>query len=335
MFPISHPIFTLKKKRMQTIKFKNLTSLLSIAKNFGIQIKYLEKLVNTDNNSDSFIKIEIPKKNPKKNGYRIVYQPKWYISDLHKNILNEINNFLSRPDKNKFIHYSAHGFISCRTTSTNAGVHIGKTHLLQIDIKNFFESIPIEKIVEVFKKLECTNKISEILTKICSVNNVLKEGLNTSPMLANLYFYDIDIKLEKLASKFQCTYTRYADDMTFSSNKNIKETTLLDEIKNILYLESLELSDKKTRYSSYGQSQYVTGLSISNKIQPRIPRKIKKLLRLELHYLSKFGFSSHFEKRDENAISGHLRLKGWLDYVLSVEPSLGKEMMKIYDKVDK
>jgi len=117
---------------------------------------------------------------------------------------------------------------------------------LQVDIKNFFESIPIEKIVEVFKKLECTNEIAEMLTKICSVNNVLKEGLNTSPMLANLYFYDIDIKLENIASKFHCTYTRYADDMTFSSNGNIKETMLLEEIKEILSLESLELSDKKT-----------------------------------------------------------------------------------------
>lgn len=319
---------------MQTIKFKNLTSIVSIAKNFGIRKEYLEQLLNTDDNSNSFIKMEIPKKNPKNGSFRIVYQPKWFISDLHKNILTEINNFLVRPDRNKFLHDSAHGFIANKTTLTNAMMHLGKKYLLQVDIKNFFESIPIEKIVKVFKKLECTDEVSTILTRACSVNNLLKEGLNTSPMLANLYFYDIDIKLENLATKFQCVYTRYADDITFSSNEELKDTALLSEIKNIISLEPLELNDKKTRYSSFGQSQYVTGLSISNAIQPRIPRQVKKRLRQELYYLSKFGFTSHFEKRHEDHVNGHLRLKGWLDYVLSVEPSLGKKMMAIYDKVD-
>ena len=319
---------------MQTIKFKNLTSLSSIAKNFGIQPRYLKQLVNVDDNSSSFIKMKIPKKNPKRSGFRIVYQPEWFISDFHKNILSEINHFLVRPNQNMFIHDSAHGFISNKTTLTNAMMHLDKKHLLQVDIKNFFESIPIEEIVKVFKKLECIDEVAEILTKACSVNNLLKEGLNTSPMLANLFFYDIDIKLESLAAKFHSVYTRYADDITFSSNEELRKTALLSEIKDIISLYSLELNDKKTRYSSFGQSQYVTGLSISNTIQPRIPRQIKKQLRQELYYLSKFGFTSHFEKRDENHVQGHLRLKGWLDYVLSVEPTLGKTMMEIYEKVD-
>ncbi len=319
---------------MKTIKFKDLTSLSSIATNFGIQTQYLKELVNPENNSNSFIKMEIPKKNSKSD-FRIVYKPKYYIEDLHKNILTELNNFLLSSEQNKFIHDSAHGFRSYYSTSTNATVHIGKKNLLQIDIKNFFESIPKRKIIEVFKKIGCADDVARLLTKICTVNNILKEGLNTSPLLANLYFYDIDIKLNTLACQFKCEYSRYADDMTFSSNKNIKKTNLLQNITTILSDESLELSNHKTRYSSYGQSQYVTGLSISNTEYPRIPRKIKKLLRQELHYLNLYGFTSHFDKRGEDHTTGHYRIKGWLDYIRSVEPTLGKEMEKIYNNVDR
>ncbi len=315
---------------MQTIKFKDLTSLSSIAKNFGIQVQYLEDLVNTEDNTNSYIKMEIPKvRYPSQK--RVVYKPEWYIDNLHKDILTELKHFLSSTELDKFIHHSAHGFITKRSIATNASAHLDKSYLLQVDIKNFFESIPIEKVIDVFKKIGCTDDVSILLTKICSVNDILKEGLSTSPMLANLYFYDIDITLNEIAEKHNCTYTRYADDMTFSSNQNIKETTLLSEITEVLNIQSLMLADEKTRYSSHGQAQYVTGLSISNDICPRIPRKVKKLLRQELYYISKYGFYEHFDRRQEGFHAGHSRIKGWIDYVLSVEPTLGKKMKTIYD----
>ena len=263
--------------------------------------------------------------------YRTVYQPEYFIGGLHKDILTEIKHFLTTVTLDDYIHPSAHGFITKRSIATNANMHLGKPYLLQIDIKNFFESIPIQKIIDVFKKIGCTDEVAILLTKICSINGVLKEGLNTSPMLANLYFYDIDIQLHDIAQKHNCTYTRYADDMTFSSANNMRKTTLLEEITEILHTQSLTLADEKTRYSSYGQAQYVTGLSISNDLYPRIPRKVKKLLRLELHYIRKYGFDEHFNRRGESFDSGHARLKGWIDYILSVEPILGQEMKKSYN----
>jgi retron-type reverse transcriptase len=315
---------------MKTIQFNDLTTLSSIAKNFGIQIQYLEDLVNSEDNSSSYTQMKIPKvSNPYL--YRTVYQPEYFISGLHKNILTEIKYFLTTVTLDDYIHSSAHGFITKRSIATNASIHLGKQYLLQIDIKNFFESIPIQKIIEVFKKIGCTEEIAIFLTKICSVNGILKEGLNTSPMLANLYFYDIDIQLYDIAQRHNCTYTRYADDMTFSSNNNIREMTILKEVIETLHTQSLSLADEKTRYSSYGQAQYVTGLSISNNLYPRIPRKVKKLLRLELHYIHKHGFDEHFHRRGESFDLGHARLKGWIDYILSVEPILGQKMKKLYD----
>ena len=150
-------------------------------------------------------------------------------------------------------------------------------------------------------------------------------------MLANLYFYETDIQLHDIAQKHNCIYTRYADDMTFSSTDNMRKINILEEVTEILHTQELILADKKTRYSSYGQAQYVTGLSISNDLYSRIPRKVKKLLRLELHYIRKYGFDGHFSKRGESFDAGHARLKGWIDYVLSVEPILGQKMKKLYD----
>ncbi len=315
---------------MKTIQFNDLTTLSSIAKNFGIKIQYLENLVSTEDNSNSYTQMKIPKvSNP--HLYRTVYQPEYFIDGLHKDILTEIKHFLTTVTLDDYIHPSAHGFITKRSIVTNANMHLGKPYLLQIDIKNFFELIPIQKITDVFKKIGCNDEVSLLLTKICSINGVLKEGLNTSPMLANLYFYDIDILLNDLARQYNCIYTRYADDMTFSSNNDLRKTLLLEEVTKILNMQSLSLANEKTRYSSYGQAQYVTGLSISNNLYPRIPRKVKKLLRLELHYIRKYGFDEHFYRRGESFDAGHARLKGWIDYILSVEPILGQKMKKSYD----
>jgi len=171
------------------------------------------------------------------------------------------------------------------------------------------------------------------MAKICSINDVLEEGLHPSPMLANLYFYEIDQKLFQLAKEYKCDYTRYADDMTFSSSKDLKDTNLLEEITSILANEQLCLSSKKTRYSKYGQAQYVTGLSTSNPQRPRIPKKMKRQLRQEFYYIKRYGFLAHFKVRNENARRGYKRINGWIDYIMGVEPELGLELKKMYQEV--
>lgn len=315
---------------MKVIDFKTLTSLNSIAINFGIKISHLEKVLNSPDYSTLYETLHIPKKSNKKTGYRTVYKADDVLADLHKNILTTIKKNLENDGIDRFIHDSAHGFVNNRTTFSNAVPHLNKQFLLQVDIESFFKSIPIEHIIRVFKKMGCQEDIAIIMTKICSINDVLEEGLHTSPMLANLYFYEIDQRMFQLAQEYGCDYTRYADDMTFSSSEDLKDTNILDEITSILANEQLRLSDKKTRYSKYGQAQYVTGLSISNPERPRIPKKMKKQLRQEFYYIMRYGFPAHFKARNEKAERGYKRINGWLDYITSVEPELGFELQKTY-----
>lgn len=315
---------------MDIIDFTKLTTLNAIAVNYGIKKELLQKVIDTKDYAAIYETLEIPKKNKFKD-FRIVYKAVWYLADFHKNILTSIDNFLSQHKIDDFIHTSAHGFIKGRTTLSNANVHLDKRELLQVDIKSFFKSIPMSGIVTVFEKLGFSQEVAKLMTKLCSINNLLEEGLNTSPMLANLYFYEIDKKLYSLATKYQCTYTRYADDMTFASSELVlKETDILKEIINILDTENLPLANEKTRYSKHGQSQYVTGLSISNNERPRIPRKVKKQLRQEFYFIKKHGFHAHFSFIGEGSEKGFKRINGWIDYILSVEPEVGLKLQKEY-----
>ncbi|MFY9141328.1 reverse transcriptase family protein [Sulfuricurvum sp.] len=320
---------------MKVIDFKTLTTLNSIALNFGINITHLEKLIESPDNSILYETLHIPKKNPKTTGNRTVYKANDVLADLHKNILTSIKHHLVQNRHNQFIHECAHGYVNNKTTYSNAVEHLNKKYLLQVDIQSFFKTIPIDRIVGVFQKLGCTDDIAILMTKICSINDLIEEGLHTSPMLANLYFFEIDEKLLLLANKYGCDYTRYADDMTFSSDRDLKETDLLQKITEIIESEGLHLSSRKTRYSKYGQAQYVTGLSISNSKRPRIPKKMKRQLRQEFHYIKLYGFLAHFEARNESAERGYKRINGWLDYIMSVEPELGIELKITYQTLKK
>jgi hypothetical protein len=315
---------------MLVIDFKKLSSLKSISKNFGVRLDHLEDFLNLKDNSIYYELIKIPKKNKKVNGYRIVFKAHFFLADLQKTILQAIENTI-KGNQDEFIHRNAYGFVKHKSTYKNAEQHLNKKELLQVDIKSFFESIPIDGVVEAFKKLGCCEDIADKMANLCTVNNVLKEGLNTSPMLANLYFYDLDKKLSQLSEDFGCNYSRYADDITFSFDGDIRSLGLLEAVTEILNKEGLFLSKRKTRYSKYGQAQYVTGLSISNPISPRIPRKMKKQLRQELYYINRFGLDSHFEARNEELYYGHRRVTGWIVYALGVEPEFGKELRQMYE----
>lgn len=314
---------------MKIIDFTKLTTLNAMAINYGIKKEFLQKVIDTTDYSTVYETLKIPKKNKFK-GYRTVYKADSYLADFHKNILTSIDNFLLETNINDYIHACAHGFIKGKTTLSNAKVHLNKKELLQVDIKSFFKSIPTNGIVKVFEKLGFTHQMAILMARLCSINDVIEEGLNTSPMLANLYFYEMDEKLYALAIKYQCAYTRYADDMTFSSNDVVmKETDLLKNIIEVLGAEGLFLNGK-TRYSKNGQSQYVTGLSISNNERPRIPKKVKRQLRQEFHFIKKHGFDSHFSFKGEDIEKGFKRINGWIDYILSVEPEVGTELRKEY-----
>ncbi len=317
---------------MKIIEFKQLDSFYAISSNFGVKKSFIESVISTPD--DFYEELRIPKKGRNKSDYRVVYKAESQLARLHSEIKSHLEYNIY--DKNKFankqyISKYSYGFIRGKGTKHNALNHLNKKKLLNIDIKNFFKSIKIEDVYHVLINYGIPIKGAEILSKIITYNGVLEEGLHCSPMISNLYCYKLDLELYEVGRRYRCSYSRYADDISFSSNGFLPKLGLLTKI---LRKYNFVLNPKKTRFAKKGKAQYVTGLSVSDNKYPRIPRPVKAKLRQELYYIEKYGIESHFQKIgvDEEEIAEELsRIAGWIRYMISIEPDLGNKYLKILD----
>lgn len=279
------------------------------------------------------------KKKGKKGGYRVVHEIMTYELENSLKILNNYLNEIYQPSE--FIH----GFVKGKNTKTNATPHLEKKLILSVDIKDYFESIPIKKIISSFEEIGFKKSVSEWIANIVTIDGYLVQGFCTSPTIANIVTQDLDFKLVEICGK-EITYSRYADDLYFSSNN---QEPNLKEITKIIEKYGFILNDKKTKFMRRGQPQYVTGLTIFDEKTPRIPKMIKRNIRLEIHYLNKFGYKRHARKRliksgenpkDPNFKNKVLheidelrnRLYGWLHFIYAIEP---KFAIKYLDEIRK
>lgn len=318
---------------MLVIDFKQIDSVNGLSKSFGFHPEVLEGVINSSDQKKYYSVIKIPKKNNKQRfKYRTVYKASEHLAILHKNILLHLDHTIINSNNkinNNYIHPSVHGFVKKRGILSNAYAHINKNKIICTDISEFFKSINTKDVFNVFLKLGLTRNGAELFSKLCTINGVLEEGLHTSPLLANLHCYELDVEFSKLAQKHNATYTRYADDITISSDNYLPK---LKSIIKVLNKYKFSINENKTRFRAKGQAQYVTGLSISNKTRPRLPRLTKKRLRMEFFYIEKYGLISHLEKSGSDDELGKEinRLQGWVQFLNHVEPLLSKKYMKIF-----
>lgn len=155
----------------------------------------------------------------------------------------------------------AHGFVKRRSYISNANVHFGANHILNIDIKEFFNNIKTIDIFNVFLSLGYGNEASLILTSLCSFNKCAP----TSPMIANILLRELDSAISTLCLSKNIKYTRYADDLTFSCSEKIDDV-FLDEINSIISNNGFQLNPSKTRFMGRGDRMDVTGLVVNTKV---------------------------------------------------------------------
>lgn len=309
----------LRLPAIRMIEFSKIRNISDLAKNLYCSEDELIKLSSSTPQIKFYKKMNIPKKNRKLNQYRTVYKAiDGTLSLIHKNLELSINL------AEKFPHY-VHGFVRGRSIITNARVHLAKKLILSVDIKDFFESIKIDRVFDAFVYLGCQPNIATSLSRICTLNGILVQGLSTSPVLANIVCRKMDKDLLDISRRYNCKYTRYADDITFSGDDGIPSKK---EIEQILQKHSFSLSHKKYKVQKRGQNQYVTGLTVFDKEYPRIPKKIKKNLRLILYFANKYGFKNHLKKNNIDIKDDYLVLEqidkigGWIKFMFGVEPKL-------------
>jgi len=271
-----------------------------------------------------FYRHDIPKTNVKR-GHRTVWEPVQTKSE-YKALARRLDNFFrrSRPG---YPHDCAFGYRSGRNIRENAAAHTGQKFLLSLDIKDFFPSISRVSVASTFRSLGIQEDIADLLSRFITIADALPLGFPTSPTISNLIAVPIDEALSSLAAETGAVYTRYSDDLTFSGNGPLPK---VEPVRDILSKQGFEIADDKTRRSTRGQAHYVTGLSISDPVQPHIPKEKKRRLRQELYYAKKFGLSDHFRHcglNDEAVIQQEInRLDGMVKFVSHHEPRMAPDL---------
>lgn len=215
------------------------------------------------------------------------------------------------------INPSAHGFTYKKSIITNSSIHKGQKQLLKVDLKDFFPSININRIIYIFKQLGYPNNVAFYLSSICCYENYLPQGAPTSPSLSNLVSRKLDSRLIKLAKKFNLKFTRYADDLTFSGD--LIPTKFIEYIESIIKDEGFEINDSKTRLYKNKGKRIVTGISVADN-EIKVPRNYKRKLKLELNFIKKYGLESHLSKKKIRKHNYLFSIAGKVNFWLSVEP---------------
>ncbi len=245
-------------------------------------------------------------------------------------------------------HDAAHGFVPGRGTMSNAVPHVGRATVVNLDLKDFFPSITFPRVKGIFQELGFSPAVATILGLLCTEcprrkveyagktlfvatgARGLPQGACTSPALSNLLARRLDSRLCGLAKKLGFTYTRYADDLTFSCSGEAAAKTgyLLARVRHIVEQECLVVNEKKTRVQRPGRRQTVTGIVVNKR--PNVPRRVTKRLRAILHHAQKEGLASqNREKRDNYE---HW-LGGMISYVQMVNPEKGKRLREAFKSV--
>ena len=305
-------------------KFDNLNSGEDVANFLEVPLKYLTYLLYQDRRKHYQI-FEIPKKSA---GTRQIKKPIKSIDLLQRKLLP----FLQEKYRVKM---PVHGFVKNKSVLSNAKQHLKKKYILNLDLKNFYGSINFGRVRGLFmsKPFNMGDRAATIIAQICCDNNSLPQGACTSPIISNFIMSKLDKELIQFAKNTHTTYTRYADDITFSSkkifsnkcivyNRNgnpILEGFLLsDVLKDLINSCGFEINFNKVRLENKIVRQEVTGITVND--FPNVRRTYIRQIRAMLHSWDKDGL--------DNAAKKHLEFKSKkLHYTIKDKSSYFKNVL--------
>jgi RNA-directed DNA polymerase len=255
---------------------------------------------------------EITKKSGKK---RLICQPSRKLKALQAWILVYILNKLK-------VSESCKGFEKGTSIADNARPHIEANTILNIDLKDFFPTVTRNKVYNVFKSIGYNKLTATILTNICVYNNCLPQGSPSSPKLANLVSWSLDVRIQGYVGRRGIAYTRYADDLTFSGLNPQVVSKISSRIEDIVNNEGFEINKDKTRIAGSSRAKTVTGLVLS-KDSFGIGKNKYKLLRAKLHHLT-----NQSEQKNLELLS---YVDGYLSFLKSVDKNRFQRARKYID----
>ena len=209
------------------------------------------------------------------------------------------------------------GFIPGKSIVDNATPHIGSKYLLKMDLRDFFPSINLSRIIAAFQYLGYYPRMAYYLARLCCEEDHLPQGAPTSPILSNIVAKHLDMRLSGLAERYGFVYTRYADDLTFSGDWI--PVKFIESVSTIAVEEGFMINQEKTKIIGPWSRKIITGVSISSG-RPCIPRATKRFVRQQAYYIKKYGMKSHIRHCKINDPFYAMRFAGNMAYWKSVEP---------------
>ncbi len=251
-------------------------------------LRDLAQLLNFTPTAFAYVVYKIPDESkyttfsiPKRaGGMRTIQAPVPQLKLLQKNLSallqdcwDEIQKTTGRKD------LLSHGFRRARSIITNARKHRNRRFVFNVDIEDFFPSLNFGRVRGYFMKDQAFALDPSIATRIAQIachENALPQGSPCSPVIANLIGHVLDVQLASLASRHGCTYSRYADDLTFSTNKGVFPAPIAEmsshtatpgkALQKIVKRSGFSLNLAKTRMQYHDSRQVVTGLVVNRRV---------------------------------------------------------------------
>ena len=329
-----------KKADFKSTKIPVLNSFVDVANALEVTPSKLQWLIyeRGASNIDHYLRYEIPKKS---GGKRLISSPKKDMKKAQKWILE---NILIHLDFDK----SAMAFQKGLSIIDNASLHVKSKIVVRIDIKDFFPTITFPRVRGFFESLGYNPGVATVFALICTdspkvilkneaidgeKNNKdyphfiaisersLPQGACTSPSLANLICRKIDSRLKGYSSKSGWKYSRYADDLIFSTTlEDSAPHRLIKSISSIIFEEGFEVNHSKTRLMRAPNRQTVTGLVVNNEVT--LSRRDLKRMRAFFHQCSSKGLDFMSEKIGKDALSV---ARGYISYLEMVSPTIAEK----------
>lgn len=268
------------------VKTRNeLADVLYIPRRHLTYILYIQR---PDNCYTTF---EIPKKF---GGIRVISAPSSALKEIQVTLAEKLWECQQKIWQQYNIQPNiAHAFIPKKSTITNAQIHCKKRYVLNLDLKDFFDHFHFGRVMGYFEKNNnfcLPHEVAVIITQLACYKGRLPQGAPTSPIITNLICQILDMHLLSIAKKYKVDYTRYADDLTFSTNRRTFEDDIsqfLVEIQREVQGFGFEINEKKTRLQFRNSRQEVTGLIVNKKLN--VPHLFYKNTRAMANQLYKTG----------------------------------------------
>ena len=252
-------------------------------------------------------------------------------------------------------HEAALGFVRGRSLRQHAQHHSGQALIIKFDLQDFFGSVSAARVHAIFATLGYHHEVARALTALCTTaapepwlqrwradgqlgwqqgqrlrSAHLPQGAPTSPALANLAAFRLDLRLAALAEAFGARYSRYADDLAFSGETTLREhlPRLRVAVASIVAAEGFSLNTAKTRVSGAVRRQQVCGVVVNR--HPNLPREDFDRLKAQLHDCVKRGPAA--ANRAAHA-DWRAHLRGQLAWAQQLNPGKVQRLMRLWDQI--